>query len=85
MTLRLNRVRTFAIVVILGGLLTDPAHAQSRLPSSAVSGGVPSGQATAEVLHLSLADAVGRGLRTTWRSFFRSRRRAWRRPAGCRR
>ena len=62
MTLRVNCVRSLSIVVVLCMLLTDPARAQSRLPTSAVGGGVPSGQATPEVLHLSLADAVSRGL-----------------------
>jgi outer membrane protein TolC len=62
MTLRIRRVRTLSIVVLLCALLTDPARAQSRLLSGAVSGGVPSGQASSEVLHLSLADAVSRGL-----------------------
>ena len=48
-------------VLTFGLALIAPVHAQ-QLPAGAVSGGVPSGTATDQVLPLSLADAINRGL-----------------------
>lgn len=62
MTLPVKSIRRASLVLFVCIMLTAPTQAQSRLLTGAVGGGVPSGTATPDVLRVSLAEAVTRGL-----------------------